>query len=185
MLQTFEKEMIMTSAMSSEDRVTKIAGIFSNEEAAENAFDTLNRDSQFKQSNLKQVPPHDPHFDQKIEPEDKNIGKTLLKTHLIFAVGGVVVGILISSLLLFLELSFMQVYVFETYIAISVICLFIAMLAAGFTSIRPDHDPLINDVRKATRAGKWVLIVHTDDSDKASKAKELMQPFAASTTSTF
>lgn len=177
--------MIMTSTISSEDNATKVAGIFDTKESAQQALDTLNSDNQFAQSNVKQVSPHDPSFDEKLEPEDKHIGKTLLKTHLVFAVGGVIIGIVISSLLLFLELSFMQMYVFETYIAISVICVFIAMLAAGFMSIRPDHDPLINDVREATRAGKWVLIVHTDDSHKASKAKELMQPFAASTTSTF
>lgn len=175
----------MTTTISNENHATKVAAVFDSEEQANNAFETLSQHTQFAQSNINFISPYDQDFDEKVEPEDKNIGKTLLKTHLLFAVIGLVVGILISSVFLFVDVEFMQNFVFETYAGICTISVFIALLVAGFISIRPDHDPLINDVRKATSTGKWVLIVHTDTSNKADQAQQLMEPFATSTTATF
>lgn len=174
----------MNSNINSESKATKVAGFFNDGNSAQSAFDNLLKQHTFDSNALKLIAPHDQHFGEKVEPEDKNIGKTLLRTHLIYAVFGLVVGVLISSFLLILDLSFMQLYVIETFAAISVICVFIAMLAAGFMSIRPDHDPLINDVRKATQSGKWVVLVHTNEHDKVDTAKNIMKPFAVSTTAT-
>lgn len=174
----------MTAIIDHEDNSKKIAGIFNSQSEAKNAFDAISSENEFTQDDIKLISPEDANFGKKVEPEDKNIGKTLLSTHLTYGVGGLIIGLLISSILLALNFGFMQGFVFETYTAISIISIFIALLVAGFMSVRPDHDPVINEVRKAKRSGKWALIVHTDTTEKANNAKKLIQPFAATTTST-
>ncbi|MGO2479365.1 MAG: hypothetical protein ACTH7Q_13595 [Pseudoalteromonas sp.] len=171
----------MHTTIDKESQASKIAGIFNNEDRAQNAVDAFIRNDDFQTNQMKLIPPYDSQFDEKVEPEDKNIGKTLLRTHLAYGIAGLIVGILISSTLLVLDFAFMQSYVVETYTAVSVICIFIAMLAAGFVTVRPDHDHLINETRKATQSGKWVLIVHLNGNDKVDEAKHLLKPFAEST----
>ncbi|MFY8327465.1 hypothetical protein [Pseudoalteromonas sp. ZZD1] len=175
----------MATSLNNEEFATKVAGIFDSKDRADNAFSSLSEDKEFEQSNIEIISAHDQRFDEKIEPEDKNIGKTLLKTHLLFGVLGLGVGLIISSVFLFIDVEFMQSFVLETYAGVSTVCIFIALLVAGFVSIRPDHDPLINEVRNATRSGKWVLVVHTDSHKKGNKAKELIKPFATNVTATF
>ncbi|MDP2636343.1 MULTISPECIES: ABC transporter permease [unclassified Pseudoalteromonas] len=169
---------------SNEDHATKVAAVFESEEQANRGFETLSQDAQFEQSNINVIAPHDNNFGEKVEPEDKNIGKTLLKTHIVFGVIGLVVGLVISTAFLFIGVGFIQNFVFETYAGISTVTIFIALLVAGLMSIRPDHDPLINNVRKATSTGKWVLIVHTDSGEKTEKAETLLKPFATSISAT-
>lgn len=175
----------MAAIIDHEGNSTKVAGIFNSQAEAQSAVDALNNESDFTQRHIKFISPEDTNYDEKVEPEDKNIGKTLLSTHLIYAVIGLAIGLLLSGVLLSLDLGFMQGFVFEAYAAISIICIFIALLMAGFMSLRPDHDPVINDIREAKRAGKWIVIIHTDDTHKADKAKKLIQPFVASTSRTF
>lgn len=175
----------MATTIHNEEHATKVAAIFDSEEQAKSAFESLNENDQFDQNSIKFIAPHDQDFDKKVEPEDKNIAKTLLNTHILLAVIGLAVGLLISTAFLFIEVEFMQNFVLETYAGVSTITVFIALLVAGFMSIRPDHDPLINKVRKATSSGMWVLIVHTDTNKKSNKAEQLLKPYAKSVTATF
>lgn len=175
----------METIIDQEDNSKKIAGIFNDEAKAQQAVDAVKADSDLVQADVKLVSPSETHFGKKVEPEDKNMSKSFLNRHIAYAGFGLVIGLIASTILMFLNLGFMQNFIIETYAAISVICIFMGLLAAGFVSVRPDHDPLINDVRQAAQAGKWIVIVHTDHSQKVAKAKNLMQPFAQSTSSTF
>lgn len=175
----------MTTSLNNEEFATKVAGVFDSKEQAGNAFSSLSEDSEFELSNIEIIAAHDQRFDEKVEPEDKNIAKTLLKAHLLFAALGLVVGLIISTVFLFTDVEFMQSFILETYAGVCTICIFIALLVAGFVSIRPDHDPLINEVRQATSSGKWAVVVHTDSQTKGDKAKSLIKPFATNVTATF
>jgi uncharacterized protein YacL len=170
--------------INSESKTTKVGGIFDRDHKAKAAFDDLKNDGDFVKKSIKLISPHDQHYDQKIEPEDKEIGKTMLKLHLVFAVMGLFVGVVISSLLFLLDFEFLQQHILETYTSISIICAFLGLIIAGAFSLKPDHDHLINEIREATRNGKWAIIVHTDSYKKAEKAKNLMQPYAESTSAT-
>lgn len=174
----------MKANISSEDKTTKVSGIFDSEDKAKAAFDILNNDEDFVKQSIKLISPHDQHYDEKIEPEDKEIGKTMLKSHIVFAVVGLVVGVIIASILFLLEFEFLQQHILETYASISILCAFVGLLIAGAFSLRPDHDHLINNVREATRSGLWAIVVHTDSHEKMEKAKDLMQPFTVSISTT-
>ncbi|MCQ8878552.1 hypothetical protein NQT69_11115 [Pseudoalteromonas shioyasakiensis] len=175
----------METKINDEENATKVAGTFSTKAQADKAYSSLAEEPLLELSNLNIIAPHDQQFAEKVEPEDKNIAKTLLRTHLIYAAFGLAAGLLLSTAFYFLDVTFIQSFVLETYAGVCTITVFIALLIAGFVSIRPDHDPLINEVRQAIRAGKWVVIVHTDSNQKGNKAKQLLQPLAGSVTATF
>ncbi len=181
----FNAEIIaMKANISSGDKATKVGGIFNSEYKAKATFDILNNDENFAKQSIRLIPPHDQHYDEKVEPEDKKIAKTMLKSHLVFAVVGLVVGVIIASILFLLEFEFLQQHILETYISISILCTFVGLLIAGAFSLRPDHDDLINNIREATRSGLWAIVVHTDSHEKMEKAKDLMQPHAVSISTT-
>jgi hypothetical protein len=62
---------------------------------------------------------------------------------------------------------------------------FVGLLFAGLLSLRPDHDPLINDTVTASRHNLWTLIVQTDGRKNLKKAHQLINPTAVSVTETF
>lgn len=167
-----------------EKHPTKVGAIFNSEDKAQTAFSALHKSGDFIKSEIKLIPPYDSGYDKKLEPEDKKLGQTLLKSHLILALVGIVVGIFIASLLLLSGPIFLQEYIVATYLSISMLCAFIGLLIAGVISIRPDHDHLINKVRKASQKGQWAVIAHTNSRDKMEKAKEIMRPFAISLSAT-
>ncbi|WP_404344162.1 hypothetical protein [Pseudoalteromonas mariniglutinosa] len=174
----------MKTTTSNAEKATNTAAIFNSEQQAQTALDALNNDTELMQEDIKLILPHDSNFDEKLEPEDKKIAKTLVRTHAVCAVIGIIAGTIIASLLLLSGPIFLQQYTLTTYLSLSMLCAFIGVLVAGFISLRPDHDHLTNTVRTATRNGQWAIIVHTNDRQKMTKAKHLMQPFASSLSTT-
>ena len=95
----------MKANISSGDKATKVGGIFNSEYKAKATFDILNNDENFAKQSIRLIPPHDQHYDEKVEPEDKKIAKTMLKSHLVFAVVGLVVGVIIASTVSYTHLT--------------------------------------------------------------------------------
>ncbi len=62
-----------------------------------------------------------------------------------------------------------------TYLALSFFGLLIGLMVAGAVSLRPDHDPLINETLEASHHHRWTVIVQTDDRESSHKAKEILE----------
>ncbi|MCU4676708.1 hypothetical protein N7931_13815 [Catenovulum sp. 2E275] len=175
---------MMNIEMSQETYPSKIAGVFNSEESAQAVVKALHSKTDLSPDKVSLIQPGDMHFDEKLEPEDKQIGKTLLKTHITFGCIGLIFGLCIATLLNLTGFVLMQNYLIEAFVSISLICLFLGLLVAGFVTIRPDHDSMINKIRTATRSGQWSVIVHLPDSSKMEEVKKVMQPLASSLTAT-
>ncbi|WAJ69517.1 hypothetical protein [Catenovulum adriaticum] len=174
----------MNTHINEETYPTKVAGVFNSEANAKTVVQALTDKADFVSEKIRVIPPGDTHFDEKLEPEDKKIGKTLLNSHLMLGGLGLIIGLCIAGVLSISGTLFMQTYTITAFVSISLLCSFGGLLVAGFLSIRPDHDHMINKIRKATRTGKWSVIVHVNSHENAEKAETLMQPLANSLVTT-
>ena len=175
----------MDMQINQESKPSKLAAVFDDEQKALEAKQTLVNDGHFKQQDIEMIQPKDNHTSEKIEPESKAIARFITRSHFIFGGIGLLVGLAIASALVASGPMMTQSSPLYTYIALAIVGTFVGMLLAGLVSLRPDHDPLINDTVSAKRHNLWTLIVQTDGRKNLKKAHQLMHPTAVSVTETF
>ena len=76
--------------------------------------------------------------------------------------------------------TFTQDSPLPTYLALSFFGLLIGLMLAGAVTLRPDHDPLINETIDASHHQKWTVIVQTDDRETTDRAKQILETKAES-----
>lgn len=168
-----------------EKRSRKIAAIFDDGAKAEQAEETLINYGHFNSKDVKLIQPGDKRIRQKLEPETGAIGKTLLISHFIFGGLGLVLGLVIAAIVTTIGPVFAQSSPLLTYLALAIVGTFFGLFVAGLITLRPDHDPLINETIEASRHNKWAIVVHTHNHGDQQRARQLLQPVAVSVTDTF
>lgn len=163
----------------------KVAGVYGRELSAKQAIKLLRSEGGFSAQEVNLVSPNDAHFAEKIEPDDKGIGRTLLRTHLIFGSLGLVLGLILAAILAQFGPALTTSSPVMVYIALAPLGASMGLLVAGVTSLRPDHDGLINKTRHATNHDQWTVVVQTKDDAHKEQAKQLMQSSAISISDTF
>lgn len=158
----------------------KVAGVYEQEVSAQQAIQDLKDKGGFSSEEVSLIPPNDPKFGQKLEPDSRGIGQTLLKSHLIFGSYGLVVGLVIAALLTIYGPTLTTSNPQMVFIALAPAGTFVGLLIAGLVTLRPDHDALINQTRQATSHNKWTVVVQTKDDQQITRAKQLMQDSAES-----
>ncbi|GLP99129.1 hypothetical protein GCM10007891_09830 [Methylophaga thalassica] len=175
----------MDMHINQESKPSKLAAVFDDEQKAIDAKQTLVNVGHFKQQDIEVIQPKDRNTSKKIESEPKAIARFITRSHFIFGGVGLLVGLVIASAMVVSGPMMTQSSPLHTYIALAVVGTFVGLLFAGLLSLRPDHDPLINDTVTASRHNLWTLIVQTDGRKNLKKAHQLMNPTAVSVTETF
>lgn len=163
-----------------EQHPAKVAGIFKTESDAHAARKALMDKGKFASTVINIVKPEDPNLSKKIEPESHGIAKTILKSHGILGIVGLFAGFILASILVAAGPTFTQDSPLPTYLALSFFGLLIGLMVAGAVTLRPDHDPLINQTIEASHHQQWTVIVQIDDRDAVQKAKEILETNAVS-----
>lgn len=161
-----------------EQHPAKVAAIFKTESDARSARQALIDQGNFASKLINIIKPEDPNLSKKIEPESHGIAKTILKSHGILGIVGLFAGFILASILVAAGPTFTQDSPLPTYLALSFFGLLIGLMVAGAITLRPDHDPLINETIEASHHQQWTVIVQTDDRDAVHKAKEILEPDA-------
>lgn len=161
-----------------------VSGVFRCEADARSAAYCLINDGDFERDHINIVAPNDSRFAEKVEPDKAGIARTLFRTHLIFGFFGLLFGLILSALLALFGPPLTQSSPMFTTIALGLIGLFLGLIFAGLVSIRPDHDPLIENTRHAIQSGNWAVVVHTLDRDEMYRAKIVMSGSAESLSET-
>lgn len=154
---------------------TLIGADFPNRASAMAAADMLREDPMLE-GEVAVVGPNDPLTDQKMEPEENGIWKTLVRSHLILGGLGLLTGALATAT---------AVYVLEWQAAVaspwfallffSVIGTVFGMLAAGLVTMRPDHGVVIARLERALGRDRWAVIVRPRDESPALSAMALLK----------
>src|SRR5690606_8100210 len=136
---------------------------FDDRHSAEAARASLMQRANLSKDDIRIIAPDDPAFSTKVEPESHGIAKTMWKTHVVSGLAGLLFGLTVSALLVLFRPPLTASSPVMTFIAITMISTFSALMWAGFLALRPDHDPLLMRAGHATRTGRWTLVVHTHD----------------------
>ena len=163
-----------------EQHPAKVAGVFNNETEARKAREELISAGAFASDNIEIVEPEDQDLSSKIEPESLGIAKTIIKSHGVLGVVGLFAGLILASILVAAGPVFAQDSPFATYFALGFVGFLMGMMVAGAITLRPDHDPLINETIEASQHQQWAVIVQTDARDANQLAKHILRNKAES-----
>ena len=167
-----------------EQQPAKVAAVFNNEAEARAAREELMNDGNFNAKAVNIVTPGDGNLSKKIQPESKGIAGTIIKSHGILGVVGLLAGLIAASILIAAGPTFTQSSPPLTYFALGFVGLLIGMMIAGAITLRPDHDPLTNKTINASQQHQWTVIVQTNDRDSNQLAKQILQNKAQSVSET-
>lgn len=163
-----------------EQHPAKVAAVFNSEAEANRARQDLINEGKFANRLISVVEPDDSDLSKKIEPESQGIARTIIKSHGVLGVVGLFAGLIAASILVAAGPTFTQDSPLPTYLALSFFGLLIGLMIAGAVTLRPDHDPLINETIEASQHQQWTVIVQTDDRDATNLAKQILQNKAQS-----
>lgn len=172
-------------SLKQESRPHKIAAIFEQENAVLDAQHALINSGRFGKHDVAIIKPNDAHARDKIEPETEAIGHTLIFSHCILGAVGLGIGLAVAALLTTTGPLFAQSSPFLTYLALGLMGCFFGLFVAGAVTLRPNHDPLINETLAAVKENKWAIVVQAKDHGDQQRARQLLQPVAVSVTDTF
>jgi hypothetical protein len=160
----------------------KIAAVFASESEALDATERLRRNTRVRDAQIFILNPHDPHTGKSLEPEDKGIRKTLVRSHIGLGLAGAVAGLLLFALLMAIGIAFVVNNAYTTALILLVFGAVAGMMLAGLLSLRPDHEAYLINAREALKEGKFVVAVHAASSEQQQEAEKILDQEADDTT---
>ena len=149
-----------------EKSLTKIAAIFDSRGRAETTALRLRQAAGMSESQIKLVGPMDTvgivdaPLSRKLEPESTGIWHTMLRTHLVTGLLGMVLGALLYLSLWLLGNPSVQSHPMLMLFVTLFFGTIFGLLLGGLLSLRPDHYRVMAAVRKAIKRGGWAVISH-------------------------
>src|SRR5690606_32291243 len=114
-----------------EQHPSKVAAIYEQEAAAQEAINLLVNEGGFEVEEINLIHPNDDKFGYKVEPDIKGIRGTLIKSHVVFGLLGLVVGLFCAWLLILNEYEFATSSPVMMQSAFAILGAFIGLLLAG------------------------------------------------------
>lgn len=173
-----------TTAVFGEKSLSKVGAVFTEAGDARHAADELVAHYGLRAEQVRVVEPNDPGVSRKLEPESGGIAKTLVRSHVLLGLSGVVVGLILAAALVLSGIAATASSPFYTFVVFAFFGGIFGMLLGGLISLRPDHDPLITRVETASRKGRWSVIVHARNHEEERRAKEALEKMSDRVTET-
>lgn len=155
-----------------EKSTTLVAADFRSSESAENAAEHVRHE--LTRGTVNVVPPNDPDLARKMEPEQAGIWRTMIRSHLVFGVAGLLLGLGVAAALLASGAAAAVASPTMTLIFLGMFGAFVGMLVGGLVTLRPDHARVITQVREATRHGRWAVVAHPRSEQEAQAASRVL-----------
>ncbi len=152
----------------------KVTAELSSRESAEAVMEEVAEDPELRSARLELVEPGDERLGKKLEPENRGIARSALKSHLVLGLLFLIAGLSIAWLLVTFGPPVTRSNPVEVFIALALVPTLVGMLLAGALTLRPDHDPMIYATRRAADAGYWTVVVHCKDEDQKQRVTHLV-----------
>lgn len=152
-----------------ERSLTVVAAAFDNRRRAESAADNLRRQID-RIGTVVVVPPDEPEVGRKMEPEQRGIWRTLVRSHLVLGVGGVSIGLLVAMGLVLAPWPAAAASPGLTALFAGTMGGFLGMMAGGLVTLRPDHGAVIRAMRAKLKSGQWGVVARPTDEESAERA---------------
>lgn len=168
-------------SMFGERSLTKIAGVFANEDAARKAAQQLTQANAIQSDQLRMLRPadarlfHNDLLGRKLLPEQRGIAGTLWRAHIVMGLAGGVAGLLLYAALLAGGHSMMVSSPQGALIAFTGFGITFGLIAGGLIALRPDQIMLLYSLRRALRNGQWAVVVHSTSSEQTQGAENTLR----------
>jgi hypothetical protein len=163
---------------------SKLVAVFPNVDAARDAAEALLAASDIESPQLKLIAPDEADIGIKLEPEGRNIWRTIVVSHVRLGAAGALVGVLAFAVLWTLGVPF----VLASPGAAGGVALFFGAIAGlllgGLVPLRPDHAPFIAAARAARDEGRATLVLHALSGAQLARAAEFLGTRGAAVTRT-
>lgn len=153
----------------------KVAAVFGDVHLADGAARALRETLQLQDAQVIVVAPGQHGLDRALEPEDRGIFRTILRTHLWLGIAGAVLGLGVFAVLWTRGIPLVAQSPVAAALVISAFGAVAGLFLGGLVSLRPDHDPYIDKARQAHADGKPVVLVHAFDVDQAAAAQRALE----------
>lgn len=164
----------MSMSLFGERSLTLVAAAFNDRQRAETAASILKEDPDLY-GQVAIVQPGDKHVGRKLEPENRGIWRTLVRSHVILGIGGLCVGLAVAAFLVALPWPAAADSPWFTALFAGVMGAFIGGMLGGLVTLRPDHGIVIRQVRDRLAHGQCAVIVHPLSESRAKDAFDILQ----------
>ena len=155
-----------------EHSLTLVAGVFEDPVRAEQVAESLRHDPGLHTTVLH---PGDEQAVRKLEPEQRGIWRTLLRSHALFMPAGALLGLVVAWLLVAAGWPAAADSPFFTMLFLGLMGTFFGGMLAGLLTLRPDHAVVIRRVRTALARGRHAVVVHPMNEMRARAAMSALQ----------
>ncbi|WP_347332867.1 hypothetical protein [Marinimicrobium locisalis] len=177
--------MTQTSRVSGEAIDHKLAAVFETDSEAQESADAVLEATSLEPDQVQIVRPGDTHAGWELEPEDRGIWRTLVRSHLWLGLVGAVVGLSLYLVLFGVGVGFIANNAVVSVIVLTAFGGVFGLMVGGLVTLRPDHMPYIVTAQSALRAGKTVVAVHAHDHGQLEEANRELHRRHAKTVSSF
>ncbi|MEF7616295.1 hypothetical protein V4F39_20440 [Aquincola sp. MAHUQ-54] len=159
-----------------EHSLTLVAGVFDDAVPAERLAARLRHEPGL---HTVVIHPHDRKTARKLEPEQRGIGRTLLRSHALLMPLGALCGGVVALGLVHLPWEAAAASPGFTALFLGAMGAFLGGLAAGLLTLRPDRGIVIRRIRDALAHGRHAVIVHPASRTHAQFAMAAVQQAGA------
>lgn len=167
--------MTLFSKVSGEAIDHKLAAVFDNDADAQHSAEAVLEATSLDPDQVKVVRPGDTHPGWELEPEDRGIWRTLVRSHLWLGLLGALTGLAVFMVLFMIGVGFIVDNGLVAAAVLAALFAVLGLLLAGLVTLRPDHMPYIVTAQSALRAGKTVVAVHARDRNQLKEARKELQ----------
>ena len=162
------------SLLFGERSLTTVAALFGQARDAQDAAEQVVRDARLPTTQVKSSSPDDPAAEQKLEPPEMGIRHTLLRSHAVLGIVGLVIGLLIAWLLIS-QAAFAASSPDHTLGVFGGLGLLLGLMTGGLVTRRPDRGVLDVQVEQAVQDGQWAVVVHPIDRGQGERARDALE----------
>ena len=153
---------------------SKLAAVFANRRAAQDAADALVSSTDLQQAQVKVIRPDSADVAIKLEPEGRGIWRTIVRAHAKLGVLGAVLGLVAFGVLYAAGVPM----VVQSPVAAGLVLLGFGatagLMLGGLVALRPDHDRYVQATRDAMEEGRSTVVVHALSGEQQQAAADFL-----------
>ncbi|WP_027328265.1 hypothetical protein [Marinimicrobium agarilyticum] len=177
--------MTQSSTVTGEAIDHKLAAVFGTDAEAKKAAEAVLKVTSLEQDQVQIVRPGDTQAGWELEPEDRGIWRTLVRSHIWLGAVGAVIGLGAFLLLFSVGVGFVANNGFAAAAVLTALGAVFGLMAGGLVTLRPDHAPYLVTAQSALRRGKTVVAVHARNRAQLEAASKELQRWSGKTVSSF
>ncbi|SFR52854.1 Uncharacterized integral membrane protein [Marinobacter daqiaonensis] len=160
----------------------KLAAKCDSEKQAKELAEALCENTTLSSGQVHVVTPDQSNPGASLEPENRGIRRTLVRSLVWMTVIGAVVGFVLYLILAAVGVNTVSDNPFFSGAAMPAYGAMIGLIVGGILALRPDHTAYAASAETSLRKGDYVVAIHAADSEQLDAAKQFLEARDVETT---